>query len=142
MVADPLEPPARKLVLEDSQRLTTKMGAPHRPLSARLGRGIKLAKFQRGGLTTARFQDNNPQSAEVAIGELLDASEDRLAGAPGLQHESTWLECYAPLTSGKVEQLKFVLHQNGVAERIQEGLNLFLELAERFSTSPGVQASS
>src|SRR5215472_1251927 len=139
MVADPLESPARKLVLEGSERLTTKMGAPHRPLSARLDRGFKLAEFQRGGLTTARFQDNNPQAAEVAIGELLDASEDRLSRTPGLQHESTWLECYAPLASGKVEQLKFVLHQNGVAERIQEGLNLSLELAERFRTSRGGQ---
>jgi hypothetical protein len=34
------------------------------------------------------------------------------------------------LAGSEVEQLKFVLHQNRVAERSQEGLNFLLELAE------------
>jgi hypothetical protein len=34
------------------------------------------------------------------------------------------------LAGSEVEQLKFILHQNGVAERSQEDLDFLLELAE------------
>jgi hypothetical protein len=118
------------MVLKNCERLTTKADTPHVSIGGMLARRIKVAQFQRGGLTTARFADKNTQAAAAAIGELLDAPENRPSRAPGLQQESTGLKCHAPLSGGEVEEFKFVLHQNGVAEGSQEGLNLFLELAE------------
>jgi hypothetical protein len=117
------------MVLENSERLTTKIDTPHVSIEGMLARRIKVAQFQRGGLTTSRFADKNTQATAAAIGDLLDAPGNRPPRAPGLQQEPTGLECQAPLSGGEVEEFKFVLHQNGVAEGSQEGLNLFLELA-------------
>src|SRR5271167_3118775 len=118
------------MVLENSERLTTKVATPHASIGGTLARRIKVAQFQRGGLTTSRFADKNAQASAAAIGKLLDAPENRSSRAPGLQQETTGLECHAPLSGGEVEEFKFVLHQNGVAEGSEEGLNLFLELSE------------
>jgi len=106
------------------------MSAPNALIRGTLARGIQLGEFQGGRLTTARFSDKNPQAAAVAIGKLLDASDDRTSWAPGLKEESTGLESHCPLAGREVEQLKFALYQDGMAERSQEGLNFLLELAE------------
>ena len=118
------------MVLENSERLTTKVATPHVSIGGMLAWRIKVAQFQCGGLTTSRFADKNAQAAAAAIGKLLDAPENRPSGAPGLQQEPTGLKGQPPLSGGEVEEFKFVLHQNGVAEGSEEGLNLFLELSE------------